>query len=95
MTQTRETEYGTEKQCGKCKEWWPDTNEFFPRSANGILRSPCKACIDEKRRETNTVKPCCVPGCTNPRYYWRYSRCKQHQREYGQLRYRRKKQVQP
>jgi hypothetical protein len=54
-----------EKLCRKCGEWWPATTEFFHRSAIGNLRSPCKACIDEKRRELVT-KPCCVEGCEQP-----------------------------
>ena len=54
--------------CRKCGEWWPDTEEFFYRSVRGGLRSPCKACIAEKKQQTNATKPCCVPGCNNPRY---------------------------
>lgn len=74
-----------ERQCRKCGEWWPDTTEFFYFYDTGhtSLRSPCKACIEEKRYETNQVKPCCVPGCTNPRYpcksgLYRNSRCWEH-----------------
>lgn len=69
-----------EKLCRKCGEWWPATDEFFFRNPRNKVnfRSPCKACIAEKRQQTNAVKPCCVPGCTNPRYSWRYSRCYEH-----------------
>lgn len=75
----------TEKFCRVCKEWWPADDEFFPRSPRdkSRFRSPCKCCIDERRRATNETKPCCVPGCNNPRYSWRYSRCWEHR--YGQV----------
>lgn len=67
------------KKCRKCKEYWPATAEFFFRSAkNGNLRSPCKACISEKRAATNAVKPCAVAGCDQPRYSPRYSYCWEH-----------------
>ena len=62
-----------EKWCNKCKDYWPA--DFFP---NG--HSPCRACIDEKRQETNAAKLCSVPGCKNPRDKWRYSRCKEHRK---------------
>ena len=70
--------------CGKCGESLPDTEEFFYwNEKHDALRSPCKACIQEKRYETNVAKPCCVPGCTNPRYknrsgLYRDSRCREH-----------------
>ena len=56
------------RRCGKCGEWWPDTEEFFYRSNRGYLRSPCKACIIEKKQQTNASQTCCVPGCNNPRH---------------------------
>lgn len=87
----RDTEFGPEKFCNQCQEWWPATDEFFFKSSKGYLRSPCKACIDDKRRKTNALKPCCVPGCNNPRYHWRFSRCKQHQQEANRVRYMRQK----
>lgn len=73
-----------EKLCHKCGEHWPATDEFFYRSTRNRsnFRSPCKACIDEKRRETGAVKPCCIPGCNKPRYHWRYARCYEH-RQYA------------
>lgn len=67
-----------EKRCLKCGEYWPETDEFFPRLPNGHLHGPCKACIDERRREVAATKPCVIPGCTNPRYHWRYARCWEH-----------------
>lgn len=73
-----------EKLCHKCGEYWPATEEFFYRSVEGYLRSPCKACTDDHRRTVTALKPCCVPGCTNPRYYWRYARCWEH-RSYLQV----------
>lgn len=64
-----------EKFCRQCQEWWPATDEFFYRSArSGNFRSPCKACIADHRRKTWKEKPCCVPGCNQPRYHWRYAR---------------------
>lgn len=59
----------TEKLCLKCGEWWPATTEFFYRAhKGGYLRSPCKACISEQKQLTNQSRPCCVPGCSNPRH---------------------------
>lgn len=67
------------KKCRKCGEFWPETDEFFCRNPrNGVLRSPCRACIDEKRAETNAVTACAVPGCQQPRYSGRYSYCWDH-----------------
>ncbi len=74
---TRIVDGEVEKFCHKCSEWWPATDEYFYRSTCKNLRSPCKACIDEKRRELAS-KPCCVPGCNQPRYHWRYARCYEH-----------------
>ena len=69
-----------EKFCNKCREWWPKTEEFFT-IVDGVLCSPCKACIADKRIETNLSQPCCVEGCDEPRRGERYSRCYQHQKE--------------
>jgi len=66
------------KYCAKCDDWWPETDDFFSRLPNGRLHGPCKACIDDQRRKMAANTPCCVPGCTNPRYHWRYARCWQH-----------------
>ncbi len=74
----REGKFGPEKLCNKCGYWWAATNEFFPRLPNGSFHSPCKACVDERRQEVAKTKPCCVPGCNNPRYHWRYARCWEH-----------------
>lgn len=84
-----------EKQCGKCGEWLPATQEFFYCS-RGSLRSPCKACIAEQRQETNRDAICCVPGCNQPRRVSRngvrhYSRCDEHQHEIEAVRYHRQK----
>jgi len=82
MQSTLHNEYTTgdvaELLCHQCGEWWPATDEYFPRLPNGKLHSPCKACTDEHRRFVTALKPCCVPGCTNPRYHWRYARCWEH-----------------
>lgn len=70
--------------CGKCGECLPDTEEFYYyNEKRDGFRSPCKACIQEKRYATNVAKTCCVPGCTNPRYVtrtgvYRNSRCWEH-----------------
>jgi len=71
-------EEAAEKICLKCKEPWPATDQFFGRLPNGRLHGPCKACVDDRRREMAATTPCCVPGCTNPRYHWRYARCWEH-----------------
>ena len=72
------------KLCKKCGESWPATTEFFPRNMRGRLQSPCKACVDEKRRASIT-KPCAVPGCDQPRYTWRSAYCWEHR--YGSIAY--------
>ena len=77
-----------EKECLKCGEWWPMTDEFFSRgSGTRNLKSPCKACNAEKRYATNAEAACCVPGCERPRHRCRngelrYSRCTLHFNEY-------------
>jgi hypothetical protein len=67
-----------EKFCHKCGECLPATDEYFQRRANGRFYSPCKLCMDEQRLTLFETKPCCVPGCKNPRYHWRYARCWEH-----------------
>ena len=77
----RTTEFGEEKYCHKCKDWFPNTDEFF-FVQRGKLRSPCKACIQEKRF---TLKVCCVEGCNQPRKMLACrpgSRCVTHERQY-------------
>ncbi len=81
------------KLCRQCGEWWPSTDEFFHRSTQGTFRSPCKACIQERRYETNTRQTCCVPGCNQPRRVTkeglpRYSRCEKHEREHAKRHYK-------
>jgi len=78
----RKGEFGDEKYCHQCEDWWPDDDEFFYKdSVSKTRKSPCKACIEEQRAKTNAVKLCCVPGCNQPRCHWRLSRCRTHQRE--------------
>lgn len=51
----RQADYGTEKQCSVCGEWWPADPEFFGLSG-GYLRGFCKACRYEQEarlRERN------------------------------------------
>ncbi len=69
-----------QKKCHKCGEFWPETDEFFPRLVTGKLNGTCRACIDDRRHELAETKTCCVPGCNQPRYYWRYARCWEHRR---------------
>lgn len=78
---TRDGDFGRERFCNVCGDWWPDTPDFFMQRKGGVRYSPCKACISEARAKTNAVQPCCVPGCNQPRAYWRYSRCLTHKRE--------------
>lgn len=87
------------RRCGQCGDWWPDTAEFFHRNKKGDgFRSPCKACIQERRYATNKVATCCVPGCHNPRAatrsgVYRNSRCREH-RYYVAVTKRRQLEVQ-
>lgn len=73
-----------EKLCLQCGEWWPVTEEFFYKSEKGLFRSPCKACIHEHKEHSRKTKPCCVPGCNQPRApYAHASRCLAHLQEYN------------
>lgn len=50
----RTADYGPEKRCTRCDEWWPADSEFFPRYPSGNLRGICRACAlaaDRKRQE--------------------------------------------
>ena len=40
----RTADYGPEKYCPRCDEWWPADDEFFARYPSGNLRSICRAC---------------------------------------------------
>lgn len=83
----RETEWGPEQFCRHCPDggdWWPLTDEFWYFNRQGKTNGPCIACQAEHRLK-NAEQPCCVPGCTEPRYprAARYSsRCLKHLREY-------------
>ena len=48
-----------QKQCSKCKEWKPATNEFFPNEKFGPLglRSQCKQCSYKKVRKWREANP--------------------------------------
>ncbi len=39
-----ETDAGTEIQCAKCKDFWPEDKEFFYYTPKGGYHSWCKAC---------------------------------------------------
>lgn len=56
------------KWCNKCQSWLPPTEDFFYRTQQGNLGSPCKACIQEQKQQASAVKPCAVPGCDEPRH---------------------------
>ncbi|GAI63947.1 unnamed protein product [marine sediment metagenome] len=57
MPKQRYTDYGCwEKQCSKCKEWWPATREFFYGSKRDGLHPWCKACILEAKAERGKRK---------------------------------------
>jgi hypothetical protein len=45
-----------EKQCARCKEWWPADTEFFYRKGDG-LHSYCRACFLERRGELRAGAP--------------------------------------
>lgn len=47
----RQTEYGPEKRCTRCDEWWPADSEFF-HIRLGQLISACKACCNESRKRS-------------------------------------------
>lgn len=52
LTQYRFDEDGEpEKQCTKCKDWWPATLEFFYRDPKVGFNAWCKPCWTEHRRE--------------------------------------------
>lgn len=49
---------GREKNCAKCKEYWPADNEFFhtnPSRSDG-LQQWCKACYAEWQRNNRLKK---------------------------------------
>ncbi len=63
--QVIETEIGKEKQCSKCKEFWPLDSEFFfsrlrePRKDGSRRKgydSVCKACYDVVYRKTEVTR---------------------------------------
>src|SRR5688572_15966523 len=68
---------GPLKFCCKCREYWPEDEEFFYRSQRGTFNSPCRACIEESRFHLVEL-PCVEPGCTEQRDSWRHARCKAH-----------------
>lgn len=47
----RQTEIGEEKCCSQCKDFWPNTPEFFyhQKKAKGALMAMCKACYIQRR----------------------------------------------
>lgn len=57
-----------ERYCNKCEEWWPEDETFFYRKTNGSFGTPCRACVQEQKQQNSAIKPCCIPGCDNPRH---------------------------
>lgn len=45
----QQTQWGLEKRCSKCQEYWPADTEFFSPN-NGGLHAHCKGCQAEKKR---------------------------------------------
>jgi hypothetical protein len=43
----KRTLLGIERQCGRCREWWPADSEFYHKGGNG-LHSYCIACVAER-----------------------------------------------
>jgi hypothetical protein len=41
--------WGEEKQCTRCRGWWPCDHEFFRKRADG-LNSWCRACEADHKR---------------------------------------------
>ena len=56
----RETEYGPERQCSKCREWWFRDEEFFHR-IGGYLRNECRACANDRRNAKRVPAAVSVP----------------------------------
>lgn len=55
-TVRRMTEIGLEKLCPGCKEWWPQSNEFYTWIATrNHYHNKCRACLasDEAARRNN------------------------------------------
>lgn len=75
-TPTRVNDWGeTEKQCGKCGEWWPMTKEFFEQNPrNHHFKSPCKAC----KYEHWMSQPCSAGNCSEPRWNTGTRYCRDH-----------------
>lgn len=46
-----------EKQCARCREFWPADEEFFTRLSDGRLHSYCRACVAERVAELRAGAP--------------------------------------
>lgn len=73
LAKTRLTELGIERQCTKCREYWPEDTEFFYTSKRvdrkiEDIQQPCKACCLELRRKRRK-------GAKNDETYARVSHC--------------------
>lgn len=52
LNQKVSEDYGLEKLCGCCQDWWPLDTEFFSFiPSQGHFRSWCKACEAEATRK--------------------------------------------
>jgi len=60
----RMTEYGPEKLCTRCNEWWPADEEFFAPDAQGSgqLFHYCRACRVEWQRSQRDKKRAATAG---------------------------------
>jgi RNase P subunit RPR2 len=38
-----------ERECSRCREWWPADKEFFFSGGHGALMTICKACYLQRR----------------------------------------------
>lgn len=61
LPKTHITELGTERQCTKCKEYWPEDHEFFYTAKRKNLETlqiqqPCKACFSELKRNQRKAR---------------------------------------
>lgn len=46
----RLSQWGLEKQCCRCSEWWPaDTEFYFATEQRGATHCHCRACYAERR----------------------------------------------
>lgn len=84
-----------QKQCSKCKEWKPATNEFFSIRKAGLfgLNSQCKRCSNEINRKWYEANP---ERKKETGYKWREAnpeRKKENDRKWSQANSQRQKEI--